>query len=173
MKKDAINPMPAYFDRYINKTDDVTLSEAIAISLEELDAVPLEKWKAIGDKVYAPGKWTIKDILQHLIDTERIFTYRALAFARGEKGQVLSYEEDLYAREADTRSRTLEDLLAELKLVHRSFQVMIESFSSENLLRNGRGFSGEYNALAIGFMMPGHQRWHFDVITEKYLPLAR
>jgi hypothetical protein len=171
MKKEAINPMPAYFDRYINKTDDVTLSKAIAISLQEIDAIPLEQWKAIGDRVYAPGKWTIKDIVQHLIDTDRVFTYRALAFARGEKGQVLSYDEDQYAREADTSNRTLEDLIAELKLVRRSFQVLFESFSPEVLLRTGRGFSGEYSVLSIGFMMPGHLRWHMDVIKEKYLPL--
>lgn len=172
MKKEAINPMPAYFDRYINKTDDVTVSEAIAISLQELDAIPLEQWKAIGDRVYAPGKWTIKDIIQHIIDTDRIFTYRALAFARGEKGQVLSFDEEQYAREADTTTRTLEELIAELKLVRRSFQVLFESFSPEALLRSGRGFSGEYSVLSIGFMMPGHQRWHLDVIKEKYLPLA-
>lgn len=171
MKKEAINPMPAYFDRYINKTDDVTVSEAIAISLRELDAIPLEKWKAIGDNVYAPGKWTIKDIIQHIIDTDRIFTYRALAFARGEKGQVLSFDEEQYAREADTTTRTLEELIAELKLVRRSFLVLFESFSPEVLLRSGRGFSGEYSVLSIGFMMPGHQRWHLDVIKEKYLPL--
>ncbi|MEY4906196.1 MAG: hypothetical protein RLZZ292_4011 [Bacteroidota bacterium] len=67
MKKSDINPMPEYFDRYIHLAEDVELNEALNISLAELDHLPIAAWKAIGDNVYAEGKWTIKDILQHLM----------------------------------------------------------------------------------------------------------
>lgn len=93
MKKSAIKKMPEYFDRYINLTDDVTYLEALEISMKELTELPLEKWKALGEKVYAPGKWTARDILQHLIDTERVFSYRMTAFARGDQQQMLSFDE--------------------------------------------------------------------------------
>ena len=171
MKRSALYPLPEYFDRYINKCDDVELTDAIATSIEELDNLPLEDWKAIGDQVYAPGKWTIKDILQHMIDTERIFTYRALAFARGEKQQPPPFEEDDYAREAAANNRSLESLLAELKAVHHAFLEMYRSFTPEMLSREGKGFKGMYSVAAIGFCMAGHQRWHMDIIRERYLPL--
>lgn len=171
MKKDQINPMPVYFDRYINKTDDVTLEEAFEISLRELENLPLSKYMALGDRVYEEGKWTIKDIFQHLIDTERVFTYRALAFARNESERVLSYDEDIYARYANADRRNLEDIISELTLVRHSFIELYKSFTPEMMLRKGIGFKGEYSVLSIGFMMPGHQRWHMNVIEQKYLPL--
>jgi hypothetical protein len=171
MKRTDINPMPAYFDRYINMVDDIELKEALAISMEELDTLPIDTWKAIGDKVYAPGKWTIKDILQHMIDTERIFAYRALCFARGEAAGMPSFDEEEYARNTNAMNRTLEDLIKELKLVRESFIALYDSFTDEMLLRTGLSFKGTYSVLAIGFTTAGHQRWHLNVIKERYAGL--
>ncbi|GAB3519707.1 DinB family protein [Emticicia fontis] len=168
MKKSDINPMPEYFDRYINLADDVELKEALAMSVAELNKLPIEKWKAIGDKVYAPGKWTIKDILQHMIDTERIFAYRALCFARGETARMPSFDEEAYGQNANATQRTLEDLLDELKINRASFIAMYNSFTEEVLLRAGLSFKGTYSVLAIGFTTVGHQRWHLNVIKERY-----
>lgn len=169
MKKSDINPMPEYFDRYINLTDDVDLKETLKISLDELKNLPLERWEAVGDRTYAEGKWTIKEIVQHLIDTERIFTYRALCFARGETAQLPSFDEDGYARQATVNHRTLEDLVSELIAVRTSFSLLYESFTPEMLARTGLGFRGVYSVLAIGFIMVGHQRWHCRIIEERYL----
>ena len=171
MKRSQLDPVPEYFDRYINKCDDVTILEAIQISIEELDNFPIEKWRALGDKVYAPGKWTVKDILQHLIDTERIFTYRALAFARGETETLLSYDDDAYAAHAQANGRMLEDLIDELRLVHLSFLKLFSSFNYEMLTRMGNTFRGRYSVASIGFCMPGHQRWHMGILKERYYPL--
>ncbi|MFZ4622501.1 MAG: DinB family protein [Bacteroidota bacterium] len=173
MKRSEIVQMPEYFDRYINKTDDVDHMEALKISLREIDEMPLEKFRALGDKVYAPGKWTIKEILQHMIDTERVFTYRAVAFARGETGQVLSFDEDLYAKNSGANRRTLEELVEEMKLVRRSMIALYASFTNEMLQRSGNGFRGAYSVLSIAFIMAGHQRWTMDVIRERYLPLVK
>ncbi len=167
MKRSEIRPMPEYFDRYINKTDDVDHLEALEISLRELEQLPMEKFRAIGEKVYAPGKWTIKEILQHMIDAERVFITRAMAFARGNSGQVLSFDEDLYAKNSDANRRTLDELVEELKLVRRSFIALFKSFTPEMLQRTGMGFRGPYSVLAIGFIVPGHQRWTMDVIRER------
>lgn len=173
MKKDQINPMPEYFDRYINKVDDVPLLKALDISLKEIETLPLDLFETLGDNVYAPGKWTIKDILQHMIDTERVFTYRATAFSRKEPGQVLSFDENLYVENANANSRALTDIIHEMKIVRSSFIELYKSFSDEQLLRKGRGATSEYSVLSIGFIIPGHQRWHLDVIKERYFPILK
>lgn len=173
MKRSELNPMPEYFDRYINLCDDVELLLAIEISIEEIDRFPVKKWANLGDTVYAPGKWTVKDILQHLIDTERIFMYRALAFARNEKTKLPSYEEDSYAYNANAGHRTLEELINELRSVHLAFKSMYESFTPEMLSRSGESFKGTYSVASIGFCMAGHQRWHLKVLKERYEPLIK
>jgi hypothetical protein len=173
MKKDQIKPMPDYFDRYINKVDDVSLMQALQISMKEIEELPLPSFEALGNQVYAPGKWTIKDILQHLTDTERVFTYRATAFSRKDPGQMLSFDENLYVSNADANNRSLSDIIHEMKIVRSSFVELYKSFSDEVLLRKGKGATGEYSVLAIGFIIPGHQRWHLDVIKERYFPLLK
>ena len=132
----------------------------------------MDKYKAIGDKVYAPGKWTIKDLFQHILDTERIFCYRALAISRGEEQKLLSYDEDLYAKNAHATNRNLDEIINELKLVRQTSIALFKSFTPEMLLKTGEGFKGKYSVLAIGFMLPGHQRWHVDVIKERYWELG-
>lgn len=173
MKRSEINPMPEYFDRYINKADDVDHIEALEISLHELEQLPLDRFREIGENVYAPGKWTIKEILQHLIDTERVFLYRAVAFARGETGQVLSMDEELYAKNSNANRRTLEELVDELTIVRQSTIALFRSFSPDMLQRRGKGFRGLYSVLSIAFIIAGHQRWTMDVIYERYIPLLK
>ncbi|MBB4807278.1 hypothetical protein HNP38_002582 [Chryseobacterium defluvii] len=172
MKKSDIKKMPSYFDRYIDLAEDVPLSESLQISLQELEDAPIEKWRALGEKVYAEGKWTIKDILQHYIDTERVFAYRITAIARGDKQKMLPYDEEAFARNTTANSRTVEDLLEELILVRKGTIAMYKSFDEKMLHQSGNGFNGmQYCPLALGFMLAGHQRWHFRVIQEKYYPL--
>ena len=173
MKRSQLTDMPEYFDRYINKCEDVELIEAINTSISELEKIPLDKWKSIGTKVYAPGKWTISDILQHIIDTERIFNYRVLAYSRDEQQSVPSFDEDSYAVAAIGKNRTLESLLNELKIVHQSTKALYESFTPTMLDKMCIGFKGKYSVAAAGFMIPGHQRWHFSTIEERYLPLLK
>lgn len=164
--------MPEYFDRYIMLTDDVTYMEALEISLKELENAPLDKWHQLNEKVYAPGKWTIKDILQHDIDTERVFTYRITAIARGDKQKMIPYDEDAFALNARANRRSIDDLYEELILVRKGTIAMFKSFDKDMLLQQGFGFNGvEYSPLALGFMLAGHQRWHFKVLEERYYSL--
>ncbi|WP_259016429.1 DinB family protein [Emticicia fluvialis] len=168
MTKAEIYPMPEFFDRYIHLADDVELNEALETSRDELDNLPIDLWKSIGDKVYAPGKWTIRDILQHMIDTERIFACRALCFARGETARMPSFDEEEYARNTIANERSFDDLLTEFKLVRETSIMLFKSFTDEMLLRSGLSFRGTYSVLAIGFIMVGHQRWHLNIIKERY-----
>ena len=169
MKRSEIK-LPEYFDRYINLTDDTSVLETLNTSLQELENAPLATWKSIGDKIYAPGKWTIKDILHHIIDTERVFCYRALSFARGER-EVKSYDEDVYAKMANANIRSFENLLEEAIALRKATILLYKNFSNEMLNKIGIGFKGEYSVHAIGFIFGGHQRWHFKTIEERYLHL--
>ncbi len=171
MTRSQLNPMPDYFDRYINKCDDVSVIEAIKTCIKELENPPIESWKALRDRVYAPGKWTVKDILQHLIDTERVFMYRALSFARNERKKMLSFDENKYAIAAHPNDRTIESLVKELLVSHQSLLLMYESFTKEMIAKSGKGATGTYSVEAIGYLLSGHQRWHFDIIEERYFPL--
>ncbi len=172
MKKSAIQKMPEYFDRYINLTDDVSYLEALEISLKELYDAPIDKWKALGDLVYAPGKWTIKDILQHYIDTERVFNYRITAIARGDKQNMTPFDEDSYAKNAVASKRTIDDLMEELILVRKATLAMYKGFTENMLHQLGNGANNvQYSPLALGFMIGGHQRWHFKVLEERYYGL--
>lgn len=174
MKKSSLQNMPEYFDRYINLTDDVDHTETLKVGLNELESIPLDLWRSLGDEVYAPGKWTLKDILQHCTDTERVFSYRALCFARRDNQKLNSYEEDDYARTAKASNRSWESLLDEAIIVRKSSIALFESFTDEMLQDNGIGMSGiNYSVLAIAFLIPGHQRWHFKVIEERYLSMLK
>jgi DinB superfamily len=170
MTRSQLTDLPAYFDRYIHKTDDVDVLTALQTSVTELENAPIEKWKALGDRTYAEGKWTVKDILQHLIDTERVFAYRATAFARGDK-DVKPFDEEMYAKNANATQRSLEDLLEESIHLRKSTIYLYQSFSQEMLDRKGNGIKGEYSVHAMGYIFAGHQRWHFGVLEERYFPM--
>ncbi len=121
MKKSDIKEMPDYFDRYINLLEDMRLSEAMDKYGKNLFDKNKEKLRKVGDKVYAPGKWTVKDILQHLIDTERIFNYRAFTFARNDKTELPGFEENDYAVQTTAGKRSLDELLMEFENVRKIY----------------------------------------------------
>ena len=171
MKKSDINPFPEYFDRYINLVTDDTLSAAFETSekqLRDLDRTVLEN---LDGKRYAPDKWTVKDILQHVIDTERIFAYRALRFARNDNTALPGFDENLFANHTDANTRTINDLLDELMVVRQSTKLLFAGFDDEMLQRFGQCWNYQASVIAIGFTCLGHQTHHLNVIKERYLPL--
>ena len=110
-------------------------------------------------------------MLQHLIDTERVFTYRVTSFARKDEQKMLGYDEELFSKNAEANRRTIDELLEELILLRKSTILMFKSFTEEMLLTIGKGYNSEYSVVSISFMMAGHQRWHFKVLEDKYFPL--
>jgi hypothetical protein len=171
MKKSDIHPMPKFFDRYINLAEDDEIVSSLEKSLSVLEHLNLNQLKSLGDKVYAPGKWTIKDIFQHLIDNERIQTYRALRFSRNDKTVLPGYDENLLAQNTNTIHQSLNSIIEEFKLTRQSSIALYRSFNDEMLLRTGICFQVEISVLALGFQLSGHQIHHLNVIGERYLPL--
>ena len=172
MKRSSI-PLPEFFDRYINLVDDI---EALA-ALEKYGSNWLnsekEKFNALKDTIYAPGKWTVKDILQHVIDNERIFCYRALRFARNDKTPLPGYDEQLFGQQANGFKRTVDDLLDEFALVRQASLALFNNFSEEMLLRRGVANNKEISVAAIGFVIAGHPIHHLNILKERYYPLLK
>ncbi|HYH56347.1 MAG TPA: DinB family protein [Anseongella sp.] len=171
MKKSAIHIDPGYFSRYINLAGDTGINETLAEGLEELEQLDLEALERVGDKTYAPGKWTLKDIFQHMSDTERVFQYRALRFARNDSTVLPGFEQDLFAAEARAVRRTLDDLIRELLIVRQSSICFFRDLEEETLQRTGIASGNRLSVLAIGFVIAGHQVHHLNIIREKYLTL--
>jgi hypothetical protein len=173
VSRSQLNPMPDYFDRYINLVDDVSLLKGFDNSLYQLSSLDLKKLEAIGDKVYAPGKWTVKDILQHIIDAERILNYRVLRFARNDTAAAPNFDQDEMASNVRTRDRPLVEMITELKTVRQSTISLFQSFDDGVLQRQGMNWKYKVSVLAMGFMIIGHQKHHLKVIEERYFSLVK
>lgn len=171
MKKSDLNHPPCYYDRYIQQVEDIEISEAFQLSLAEHDQLDLKKLNALGNQTYAEGKWTIQDIFQHLIDTERILAYRALRFARNDKTPLTGFDEALLAANVKPQARSLDHLLTEMKIVRQSTALMFASFDEVASLRLGIASDIPMSALAFGFTILGHQKHHLKSIEANYIPL--
>lgn len=171
MKKSAIPRNASYFDRYIDLVEDIDLNLALEQSMQELEQFDLQPLKALGDRVYAPGKWTVKDLIQHLSDCERVFQYRALRFARHDETPLPGFDEDLFAANAGATRHSLEDLLDEFRTLRKSSLQLFRSFDEAALRRQGVMYKAELPVHAIGFIIAGHQIHHFNILRERYLPL--
>jgi len=127
--------------------------------------IPMDKF----DYRYAEGKWAIKDIIQHIIDVERIFAYRALRFARNDKTELPGFEENDYVNEAYGNNRSIMELLTELSAVRYATLLLYKSFNGEQLLRIGIASKNPISVGAIGFIIIGHQNHHQKIFEERYL----
>lgn len=171
MKKSDINPMPEYFERYINLVGDIELLNAFDDSIGEINHLNKNVLTKLGDKSYLPDKWTVKEVFQHVIDWERILKQRTLLFARKVVSVSQNIDENLLATNMKAEKRTTDDLIEELKIVRLSTKAMFASFDDETLLITGTNWKYEMSVLAMGFMIIGHQKHHLKIVEEKYFPL--
>ena len=171
MTKSDIGVLPNFFDRYIDLTPDIDLIEALSQGASFADLLPMETAEALGDRIYAPGKWTIRDIIQHLIDTERIMAYRAMRFARNDQTSLPGFDEELFGQNARATRRSLTDLYGEYALNRQSTIALFRSFDEEMLLRTGVCFNQTMSALAIGYVLIGHPIHHVNIVRGRYLSL--
>lgn len=172
MKPNQLQPneYAPFYANYISQvSDEYTLQEELEISLHRfikfVQDIPMDKF----DYRYDEGKWTIKDIILHLIDAERIFAYRALRFARNDKTDLPGFEENDYVDEAKANSRSIMDMLTELSAVRHATLLLFKSFSDDTLLRVGTANNNQMSVRALGFVIIGHQNHHQRVFEERYL----
>jgi hypothetical protein len=171
MKKSNINPMPPFFDRYINLVEDLDLFEAYEKYSPEKVYSDIQKLIDLEDKIYAPGKWTVKDILQHVIDNERIMAYRALRFSRNDKTNLPGYDEEILAAYTVASKRSVTDLMDEFILVRQTSLLLFKNMNEEMILCPGTANNTQITPLALGFVIIGHPVHHMNIIRERYYPL--
>lgn len=164
-----VNEYAAYYAPYINALGVVNLIEELEISLHDfirfVQNIPMDKF----DYRYAEGKWNIKEIIQHVIDTERIFAYRALRISRNDETPLPGFDENDYVNNTEAAKRSIQDLLTEFSAVRHSNLFLFKSLSEEQLKRIGTASNAAVSVRAIGFIMIGHQKHHQKVFEERYL----
>lgn len=118
---------------------------------------------------YAEGKWTIKEIIQHLIDAERVFSYRALRFARKDQIDLAGFDENAYVDNSKANKRNYQDLVDEFIALRKSTIFLYQSFSKQTMLNIGMASGSQMSVRALGYITSGHLLHHLKVITNRYL----
>lgn len=171
MKRSDIHPMPPNFAKYIALVADVELEKAFDESGRQLNELNKDLLEKVGDKRYERAKWTVKDILQHLADSDRIMSYQALMLARKDESVLQGFDQELHVKNASAARRTIGEMIEEMKVARASTVSLYSSFDDEILLRKAINWKYEISVLAMGFTIIGHQTHHLRIIEERYLPL--
>ncbi len=160
---------PEYFKRYIALVSGEDVLEYFKNQTDSLanvlESIPSDKLHYR----YAEGKWTIADVAQHLMDTERVFCYRMLTFARGDKAEIAGFEEDEYAKSADTSARTTDSIISEYRSVRAATLTLLENLDDDAIERSGIANGRRVSVRALAYMIAGHELHHLGVIKERYL----
>ena len=174
MSKSAIGrPIPAehdpYYEKYISLVPDgdivSTLSRQAETTLSLLGAIP----EAEADSRYAPGKWNIKEVVGHVIDSERIFAYRALRFARNDPTPQPGFEQDDYVVNAAFAEVPIADLAAEFECLRRASVYMFKSLAADAWLRSGSANDAAVSVRALAHIIAGHELHHVAILRARYL----
>jgi hypothetical protein len=173
MRKSDIPSMPQYFNRYIDLADDIDLLSALEKYDEKYFLAEESSLRKLGKQVYAENKWTISDIIQHVIDTERIFTYRALRIGRKDKTNLPGFDENSYADEAHGNDRSFDDLIEEFKIVRQSTIALFKSFNPTDVIQESSVSNSPISPIALGYTSVGHVIHHVSIIKERYYPLIK
>jgi uncharacterized damage-inducible protein DinB len=159
-----------YYANYIAKvpgSDVLSVLESQRLQMLQLFAGRSER---DGSFRYAPGKWSVKEVLGHITDTERIFTYRALRIARGDQTSLPGFEQDDFVKNGAFGQRTLANLAEEFGLVRSASVALFRSFPEEAWPRRGVASQKEVTVRALAFMTAGHQMHHRIILEERYFP---
>lgn len=169
-KQDAL--ATEYYQNYIRLSPDDNILEALKRNTKNFRKLLKKIPKKKQDKAYAEGKWTIKELLQHIIDSERVFSYRALSFARKDGAALPSFDENNWAANSRAAQREWKDLIDEFKSLRGATERMFASFDDSQLRSIGTASDKEINVVALGHIIPGHVEHHINVIRERYLQKA-
>jgi uncharacterized damage-inducible protein DinB len=159
-----------YYEKYVALVPSGDFLEILRSQLQELIQLlsPLSEHQA--EFRYAPGKWSIKEVIGHVSDAERIFAYRLLRIARGDQTPLASFEQDGYITNGNFSARILPDLLQEFSAVREATICLIRSLDDAAWLRRGTASQKEVSVLALAFIIAGHDRHHRIILGKHYLP---
>ncbi len=158
-----------YFGRYVSKVPDGDVLALLARQIDETTSMLGVLSNEDAEYRYAPGKWSIKEVVGHLADTERIFVYRALCFARREASALPGYDENAYVANTRFDDRPLADLLGELRAVRAATLAFFKGLTGGELDHRGVANSREYTVRSVAYILAGHERHHAEILRERYL----
>lgn len=168
-EKNKTGVYPSYFYNYIKFVENEDLKTVLKNQLQEserfFNSIPKEKYLY----KYAENKWSIEEVIQHIIDTERVFSYRALAFSRKDPTTLPSFDENNYAKNSNADNRNWAELIDEFIAVRKSTHFLFNSFSSEQLDLVGKASNYEMSIKALGYTIAGHLVHHINILKERYL----
>ena len=165
--------VPSSFENYVRANKETELIPALKDSLKQFRKL----FKTISSKQsntsYAVGKWTLKELLQHVIDAERVFVYRALRFARKDSTPLAAFEENDWAANSMASHRKWKEMVDEFEMLRKSSIAFFESLNDEQLNQHGTAGGNEINVVGLGFVTAGHSMHHCKIIKERYMPAMR
>jgi len=167
MNRPQTHEYPVWAETYIKLVGDDVMEQLEKQAIEFPDFINSLVEKA--DYAYAPGKWTIKELIGHIIDSERVFVYRLMCFARGEQHALPGFEEDDYVANAHFSDRSLLSLSEEFSLLRKANLYLFKSLTEKELNRSGTASERQITVRAILFVAAGHIMHHVGIIKERYL----
>jgi uncharacterized damage-inducible protein DinB len=169
MMRPSENDYAQYYNSYVKNVIEENVLVQLKNQLNETNKL----LKSISEEksfyAYAEGKWSIKELVGHLIDAERIFSYRAVAISRGETQPLPGWDEKIYTGKGDFNKRKLLDLAEELRLLREANLLQFRNFSEEMLKQRGVASNYEVTVLALLFIIAGHEAHHLKILKERYL----
>jgi len=169
LARPATDEYAPYYARYIQAVPDGEILMLLRDQLAETEALLREFRGDRGDHRYAPDKWSVKEVVGHVADTERIFAYRALRFARGDRTSLPGYEQDDFVRGGNFAARALPEIAGELRSVRMASITLFAGLSEEALVRRGPANNVEFSVRALAWIIAGHERHHAKILRERYL----
>lgn len=160
---------PAYYEAYIKLVKEDDALKALDNGIFKMPALLSEIDEEKEEYAYAPGKWTIKEVIGHIIDTERIMAYRALCIARGDTQELPGFDENSYVKNANFSKQRLIDMGHEFSVLRKSNIYLFKSFDEGELDRKGIANKNKMNVRSLIYVIAGHQLHHMNVIRERYL----
>lgn len=155
-----------YYAKYVEATPDGDLLATLVGQLDDVRALAAATDEEAASKPYAPGKWSVKDVLLHVADTERVMAYRALRVARGDSTPLPGFEQDDYVRSAAADARSLESILAELAAVRAATVALLGTLDETALARRGTASGHPVSARALAYIIAGHERHHLRLLGQ-------
>ncbi len=159
----------SYYEKYVSLVPEGEIVATLSHQLDETLSTLRGLTEAQANSRYAPGKWSVKELIGHVIDGERIFGHRAFRFARNDQAPLPGFEQDDYVRAANFDNRQLSDLADEFEHVRRANLFVLRSLDNEAWLRRGTASEAEVSVRALAYIMAGHETHHLRILRERYL----
>ena len=165
----APGDFPEYYSRYVSRAPDGDVAATLGTQIDDTAALLSGLSEADALHRYAEGKWSVKEVLGHISDTERVFSYRLLRFSRGDATPLPGFDENAYTPAGRFDDRDLADLLAELRAVRAATVALIHGLPPESLDRRGTASGGSFAVAAIPWIIAGHELHHRQILRDRYL----